>query len=335
MFKSKKLSAQQKKELDEMSLTVIEEKGSGKIHWNANVGENPSSSFTDTDISSRPTGKRKSEYGGESLEDFAEGKVGTSGKHVTDKEDHQKKKRKKDPQLTRGHQQGYEDTITDPSQKERMILGSKKRQVFKSGGTSKIRTTDQEQEPLPSGKKPSTISPEQYDTGQHGRRTQIETPTRKVKGTYFEANKLTSDSGTTVGGKDIPGEKYYVTTSQDRKTKKAGKFDQYADVYEEKEDAGGWNDYFDKKKVDMDDVPQQKFYDSDEDMDYSDSEKVPQTPQYMPEFMQTTTFFSPTELELGRELGQSYQGYDDWIVSEELSNTTAGIQYQLSRTNFS
>ncbi|OXM83850.1 hypothetical protein [Paenibacillus rigui] len=335
LHKSKKLNAKQKKELDEMSLTVVEEKGSGKVHWNAHVGKNPASSFTDTDITSRPTGKRKSEYGGEDLSDYAEDTVGSSGKHVTDREDHyKKKKRKKDPQLTRGHQQAYEDTITKLSKKERVILGSKKKQVFSSGGTSKIRTTDQEQEPLPSGTIPSMMSPEQYDTGQHGRRTQIETPTRKEQGVYFEANSLTSDSGTTVGGMDIPGEKFYAKASKDRKTQKAGKFDQYSDVYDEKEDAGGWNELFEEYEIEMDEVPQQAFFESDEEFEYSDTEKEPQTPQFMDEFMETSQFFSPVELELGRELGQTYQGHDDWIVTEELSNTTAGIQYQISRTKF-
>lgn len=335
LFRSKDLTASQEQELDEMSLTVIEEKKSGKVHWTAHVGSNPVSSFTDTDIKSRPSGKRKSEYGGATLEDFAEDSVGPTSMNLTDRSSHYKKKKtKKKPQATRGHQQAYEDTITKPSEKTRLILGSGQKQVFKASKSKNIRTTDQEQEPLPSGTIPSAMSPEQYDVGQHGRRTQFETPTRKEKGVYFEVNELTSDSGTTIGGLDIPGKKYYASASKDRKPLKAAVFDQYAPVYSEKEDAGGWGEYTDENKIDPDDLPQQHFFASDEEVDFSDSDTEPATPQFLPQFEESIDFFSPDELQLGQALGQTWQGHDDWIVSEYLANTTAGFKYRLTRTRF-
>lgn len=334
LFRSKKLSDEQKQELDEMSLTTVEEEGSDKMHWFANVGRNLASSFTDTDISSRPSGPRQSEYGGETLEDFAEDTTGTTGKHITDREDHKSGKREKDPQLTRGHQQAYKDTITEIKRKKRLLLGSGNVEQFIPSKKQKVATTDEEQEPLPSGIIPSVMSPEQYDIGQHGRRTMIETPSRKEQGGYFEVNELTSDSGTTVGGLDIPGKKTYVKLSKDRKTKKGYTFNQYANVYEEKQNAGGWTNYFDQSKVDMKDVPQQSFYESDEEMEYSDSENEPRTPEFLPQFMKEKTYTSKTELKLGTKLDKLIDGHDDWVVSEEIANTTLGFQYKLTRTDF-
>lgn len=110
-------------------------------------------------------------------------------------------------------------------------------------------------------------------------------------------------------------------------------FKQYANVYDEKQKAGGWKKYFEESKIDMKDVPQQKFYDSDEEMKYSDSEAEPSTPQFLPQFTEETTYTSQSELMLGAKLDKVIDGYDDWVVTEEIANTNISYKYRLTRTN--
>jgi hypothetical protein len=323
----KNLSADQQAEVDKMSVTTWEEQGTDALDYIANLGEDVASSFTDTDVTSRPTSDRDSDMGGfsSSTGDFKESTVGSSGKHITDKSTQDSGVAPSNPTTTIGHQIAYRDTITQIKKKRRVVLGTGEVQALDTSP----KTTDQQQEPLPGGLVPSSMSPEQYDIGQHGRRTQVERKTRKRKGAYLEVNELGPDSGTVEKGLKIPSQKYYSTVSKDRKTREDYKFDQYAPVYSEKEKSGGWTKHYEKSAVKSTEVPQQEYYESDEEMHFSDEEKEPSTPAMM--FSEESTFTSPTKLQLGQPLGMLHDGYDDWYVENVMAETTAGIQYRLLR----
>ena len=323
----KNLPADQQAEVDKMSVTTWEEQGTDALDFIANLGEDVASSFTDTDVTSAPTSDRDSDMGGFSSAtgDFKESKLGSTGKHITDKSTHSSGVAPSTPTTTIGHQIAYKDTITHIKKKRRVVLGNGEVQALDTSP----KTTDQQQEPLPSGVVPSSMSPEQYDIGQHGRRTQVEKKSRKRQGGYLEVNELGPDSGTVTKGLKIPAKKYYSTVTKDRKTREDYAFDQYAPVYSEKEKSGGWVKHYEKSAVKSKDVPQQQYYDSDEEMHFSDEEKEPSTPALM--FSEESTITSPTKLALGQPLGMLHDGFDDWYVENVIAETTAGIQYRLLR----
>jgi len=324
---SKKLTPDQQAEVDKMSVTTWEESGTNSMDFIANVGRDVASSFTDTNVTSAPTEDRDSAMGGfsSSAGDFKEKTVGSAGTHVTDLSTHESNVAPDTPTLTIGHQAAYRDTIQHISKKRRVVLGTGETQAFATNPA----TTDQKQEALPKGLVPSSMSPEQYDIGQHGRRIKVEAKSRRQKGAYGEVNELGSDSGTVTTGLKIPAKKYYSNLTQDRKTREDYKFDQYAPVYSEKQTSGGWGKHFEKNEVKSKDVPQQHYYESDEEMHFSDKEDEPSTPAMM--YAEEDTIVSPTQLTLGQPLGFAHNGFTDWTVEAVTAETTAGTEYRLIR----
>jgi len=284
-----------------LSVTVYEEKGSGKVHWHANVGDDLASSYTDTDITSRPTGaERNSQMGG-----FSSSK-GDFKDTATDET------------LTIGHSSAYKDTIQQIKKKQRTGLDTTK--IITE---SHPKTTDQE---------PRAFTPEQRDIGQHGRRTQIETKVRKYKGRYMEANELGSSTREVKTGRKIPEKKHYMRLNQDASFGSYAIFDQNAPVKSQKDKAGGWNQYWDQeaKGKKAEDFPQEEYYDSSEDEEWPTALDAPPTPSYLDRFREEDRYYSTTPLAEGAEV--VHKGEIWTVVSATGTTTTAGAEYLISRT---
>ena len=285
---------------NQTSLTTYEEQGSGKVHWHANVGSDLASSYTDTDITSGPGSGRDSAMGGfdNKNNDFHDAAT--------------------DETMIIGHSSAYKDTIQQIKKKQKTGLNTAKITDVVSP-----QTTDED---------PLAFTPEQNDLGLHGRRTQLETKMRGKSGRYMEANELGSSTRMVNAGRKIPESKHYMRMDQTGGFDSYAKFDQNADIKGEKDTAGGWNKYWDQQATGntAKDFPQEEYYESSDDEDWPMAMHEPSTPNYLDSFREEDRYFSKTPLTLGSEV--THKG-KTWTVVAETSNTTAGIEYLIARTN--
>lgn len=175
-------SAQNTARKNQTSLTTYEEKGSKKVHWHANVGDDLASSYTDTDITSGPGAGRDSAMGGfnNANSDFHDA--------VSDET------------MIIGHSSAYKDTIQQVKKKQKTGLDT-------ANITDIVNPSTTDEDPL-------AFTPEQKDLGLHGRRTQLETKMRNKAGRYMEANELGSSTRTVNAGRKIPDNKHYMRMDQ-------------------------------------------------------------------------------------------------------------------------